>query len=88
MSYPYDKTYLEKIQERPEECDDIRKAYYVLRQKYAHDHNLGNSIDMTIKESFEVLGEAFELASITVDGITDEYHFMWDVIDALLPEKK
>ena len=31
-----------------------------------------------------MLGEAFELASYTVGGIMDAYHFLWDVVDALL----
>lgn len=89
MGYPYGKTYLEQIQERPHECKEIEQAFYVLRQKYAKDHKYSETIDLSLKENFEVLGEAFELASDTVGGIVDVYHFMWDVIEALLkPESK
>ena len=31
-----------------------------------------------------VLGEAFELASNTLENINDGYHFMWDVLLELL----
>lgn len=88
MGYPYDKTYLEQIQERPKECELIREAFYILRLKYLRDR--GQNIDtdeLSIKENFALLGEAFELASDVVDGITDAHHFMWDVLDALLPER-
>ena len=89
MGYPYGKTYLEQIQERPQECKEIEHAFYVLRLKYAKDHKYTDTIDLGLKENFQVLGEAFELASDTVGEIADVYHFMWDVIDALLnPEGK
>lgn len=88
MSYPYGKTYLEQIQASPEECRAIREAFYVLRQKYVKDHEgYSDSIDLSIKENFEVLGEAFELVSGTVGDIVDVHHFLWDVLDELVPEK-
>lgn len=87
MGYPYGKTYLEQIQENHQECEEIKQAFYVLRQKYARDHKIGDSIELTIKQNFEVLGEAFELASETVGNITDAHHFLWDVVDELLTPK-
>lgn len=88
MGYPYDKTYLEQIQSSKKECKEIENAFYVLRQKYVRDHGYSDSIDLTIKENFEVLGEAFELASATVGDIVDGYHFMWDIIEELLTPKE
>lgn len=89
MGYPWDKTYLQQIHEHPKEMEEIRQAFYVLRQKYAKDHDgYSDSIDLSLMENFMVLGEAFELASGTVGDISDPWHFMWDVVDALLPEKE
>ena len=87
MGYPYDKTYLEQIQASKNECEDIRKAYYVLAHKYAKDNNM-DPIELDITESFKLLGEAFELESNVLDGCSDGYHFMWDILDALLTPKK
>ena len=89
MGYPYGETYLEQIQRSKRECEEIRQAFYVLRQKYVKDHDgYSDIVDLSIKENFEVLGEAFELASDAADGISDEYHFMWDILDALLTPKE
>lgn len=86
MGYPYGDTYLETIQKRPDECKAIRDAFYILRVKYVKDHGYSDTIDLTMEENFKVLGEAFEFASDTVGGIADVYHFMWDVLDELIPE--
>lgn len=85
MGYPYDKTYLEQILENIEECEDIRRVFYALRRKYIKD-NLegGDEFSLSIQENFRLLGEAFELESWTLDGISDKYHFIGDVLEALL----
>lgn len=89
MGYPWDKTYLEQIQENEKECKKIRGAFYVLRNKYVADSDkCQEAIELGIKENFAILGEAFELASDTVDGIPDAYHFLWDILDALLTPKQ
>lgn len=89
MSYPYDKTYLEQIQEHENECEEIEQAFKVLRQKFVKDSpDYTDSIELPISEQFRLLGEAFELASYTLDGVADEYHFMWDVLEALLTPKE
>lgn len=89
MSHPYDKTYLEQIQESKSECNEIEQAFKVLRQKFVKDSpDYTNSTELPISEQFRLLGEAFELASWTLDGIADEYHFMWDVVEALLTPKE
>lgn len=87
MGYPYDKTYLEQIQENKKECQAIINGYYLLRRKFINEHEeYSDDIDLDLKENFALLGEAFELASHTLDGITDKYHFMWDVLEKLLGE--
>lgn len=83
MGYPYGKTYLEQIKDDKKECEFIRSAFYVLRDKYCRE-NKTDSIALTMKEQFMILGEAFDLASFTLNDVNDEYHFMWDVIDELL----
>lgn len=88
MGYPYDKTYLEQIQDSKDECEDIKRAFHVLRLKYMKEHKINDVIALGIKENFEILGEAFELASQSLDGIIDLHHFMWDVEDALLTPKE
>lgn len=89
MSYPYDKTYLEQIQESKSECKEIEQAFKVLRHKFVKDSpDYTDSIELPISEQFRLLGEAFELASYTLDGVSDDYHFMWDVVDALLTPKE
>ena len=87
MGYPYDKTYLEQIQASKHEKEAIRNAFYVLRNKYIADHSDVDDISLSLKEEFTLLGEAFELESITLD-VPDVYHFMWDVLDELLPRSK
>lgn len=85
MSYPYGDTYLEQIQKNPNECKQIEQAFYVLRKKYIKDHpGYNDPIDLTLPEQFMLLGEAFELGSQTLNGVSDEYHFVWDIIEALL----
>lgn len=85
MGYPYDKRYIDQIRENKQECKDIKNAYYVLGSKYIKDHEgYSDPIDLSISESFAILGEAFELASETVDSITDVHHFMWDILEELL----
>lgn len=86
MSYPYDETYLEQIQKNKKECEDIRKAYYVLLDKYCHD-NLCHDIELTLPQMFSILAEAFEIRSSTLSGVNDLYHLMGDVIDELLGEE-
>ena len=80
MGYPYGDTYLEQIQKHKQECEDIRKAYYVLAHKYAKEKHI-DPIELTLTESFSLLGEAFELESVVL-------HFAWDVLDALLTPKE
>lgn len=87
MGYPYGDTYLEQIQKHKQECEDVRKAYYVLARRYAKEKHT-DPIDLTLQESFSLLGEAFELESVVLDGVADTYHFVWDVLDALLTPKK
>ena len=85
MGYPYGLTYLEQIKKRPQECEDIKQAFYVLRAKYVADSDkYADPIELSIKENFMLLGEAFELVSDTVRGIVDVHHFMWDILDELL----
>lgn len=85
MGYPFDKRYIDKIRESKRECEDITHAFNVLRQKYVNDTpGYTDIIDLSLKEQFALLGEAFELASSTLDGITDEWHFLWDVVEELL----
>lgn len=86
MGYPYGKTYLEQIQESERERSDIRKAYWILRNKYNKDHGNVFDYDLTLKDEFALLGEAFELCSEVVGDITDTHHFLWDILDELLPE--
>lgn len=88
MSYPYDKTYLEEIQENKTECGNIENAYHVLLRKYMEETCRDNVDEVSIKDKFMILGEAFEYASSTLDGVSDEYHFMYDVLDALLTPKE
>lgn len=84
MGYPYGKTYLEQIRENKKECELIEGAYYILINKLAEEKYGGDIDSLTLPERFAALGEAFKYASNVLDGITDDYHFMWDVLDALL----
>lgn len=88
MGYPWGKTYLEQIQERKEECEHIAQAYYVLERKYLREHNKADDVEISLSEMFSILGEAFEHESSVLSGVNDLYHFMWDVIDALLTTKE
>lgn len=84
MGYPFDKRYIDKIRESKYECEGIVNAFNVLRRKYVSDTPGYTDItDLSLKEQFMLLGEALELASSTLDGVTDEYHFLWDVLDEL-----
>lgn len=87
MGYPYDKTYLEKIQANSAEMEGIKTVYSALLRKYMQDNQVDSDIELTIIDLFTVLGQAFEYGSTTLEGIADPYHFMWDVIDELLPEE-
>ena len=86
MGYPYGDTYLETIRKNDKECQEIKSAFNVLKRKYIRESNgkFTDEIELSIKEQFEILGEAFELASWTLDGIADGYHFMQDVVERLL----
>lgn len=88
MSYPHGDTYLEQIQKSKYDCSHIREAYYVLLNKFMKDNGIPDDIDLTMSQRFAILGEAFENESVTLHGIPDEYHFMWDVLDALLTFKE
>ena len=88
MSYPYGEyTYLKEIQHNPNECEQIEQAFYTLRSKYARDH-LMDEIEVPLGEQFKLLAEAFEIKSYVLDSVTDEYHFMDDIIEALLTPTK
>lgn len=88
MGYPYDKRYIDKIRDNSDECRQIREAFYLLQEKYTKDNNIPSDIDLSLQEQFRLLGEAFELASVTLDGAVDVYHFMWDVLEELLEPKR
>ena len=88
MGYPYDKTYLQQIQESPKEMEVIRNAYWVLRSKYLADHPSEEGLSLSLATEFSLLGEAFELTSVVLEGCTDPYHFMWDILDELLKENE
>lgn len=62
----------------------------MLRRKYVNDTpGYTDIIDLSLKEQFMLLGEAIGLASSTLDSVTDEFHFMWDVLDELFtPNEK
>ena len=87
MGYPYGKTYLAEIQARSKECADVRTVFYALRAKYVKEHDAyEDDTELSIKENFALLGEAFEYGSEVAGLIDDPHHFMWDVLDALVPE--
>ena len=89
MSYPSDGIrYIDDIKSSPEECSDIITSFYTLREKYIKEHNhVSSEIDLTIPEQLSILGEAFEYGSYTLRGISDEYHFIEDILDELLRPK-
>lgn len=88
MGYPYEDSYLEQIQKNKDECKQIETAYAVLAHKYIKENNKSDYIDLSIKEMFAILGEAFEYASWTVGDISDQYHFMQDILEILLTPKE
>lgn len=85
MGYPYGDTYLKQIQKNKNECREIRDAYFVLLNKYCKDNHC-DDIELDLRQMFAILAEAFELESWTLNGVTDVYHFMGDVVEELLPE--
>lgn len=87
MGYPFEKRYIEQIKENPKECERIGVAYQTLKQKYLEEHG-EDMVSLPLSKDFEILGEAFQYASNILDGITDQYHFMGDVLDLLLTPTK
>lgn len=83
MGYPYGKTYLQQIIDRGEH-KKVLDVYHALTSKYIKEHDMNDAIDLSITEMFTLLGEAFEYGAYTLDGITDEYHFLSDVLWELL----
>lgn len=83
MGYPYDKSYYDQIVEN-KEYNKVYEAYNVLVGKYLDDHEIHDSIDLTIPEMFQILGEAFKYGAPTLEGISDEYHFMSDILYEIL----
>ena len=86
MSYPYNETYLEQIQKNKTECTKIKNAYGVLLNKYCKDNHLVDLNGVGVQKLFTILGEAIELEASAINGLSDNYHFMWDVLDALFGE--
>lgn len=84
MGYPYDKRYLQVIQENSNECELIESAYYVLLNKYMKEHQ-DDEPSLPIKMS--ILGEAMEYASITLDVVGADSRVMQDIILCLLHHK-
>ena len=86
MGYPYGETYLEQIQKDKDQCQAVLDTFYTLRNKLVRDNpeKYCDTIDLSIEENFRLLGEAFELSADSVRGITDGYHFMWDICYELL----
>lgn len=87
MGYPYGDTYLEQIQKSEYECKQITNAYWVLAHKYCKDQSK-DIVELSVQECFTILGEAIELESEVLCGVVDAYHFMWDVLAELFPEKR
>lgn len=91
MSYPQGKRFIQVIQASPDECQKIRDAFYLLRTKYIDDNpEYSGTIDLTLKEQFAILGEAFQLASTTLrdEARSDtEDHFIQDVLMYLVPDE-
>ncbi len=87
MGYPYDKRYIDKIRESDRECKAIREVFYAFRLKRAREKRC-DVIELSLPEQFKLLGEAFENASDTVGDISDQYHFVGDIIEELLTSDK
>lgn len=83
MSYPYDKSYYDQIVEK-KEYYRVYEAYQVLLGKYMAEHKINDPICLTIPEMFQILGEAFKYSAPTLEGISDEYHFVSDILYELL----
>lgn len=89
MGYPYGETYLERIQNDKKECERIKSAYLVLANRIAtEEHHSTDFRDLSVAEHFTALGEAFQYGSVVLDGVTDEYHFLDDVLEALLTPRE
>lgn len=88
MGYPYGERYLEQIQGSKTECERIKNAFYALRERYLEEHGYSDHIELTVPEQFEILGEAFAYGSNVISDISDEYHFIDDVVLALLTPKE
>lgn len=81
MGYPYDKRYLQSIQENSHECELIENAYHVLLSKYTREYQ-DEEPNLPIKMS--ILGEAMEYASTTLDVVGSDGRIMQDIILCLL----
>lgn len=89
MGYPYGQTYLEQIQDDKGERERIKDAYFVLVNRLAAEqYHAADFRELTVAEHFTALGEAFQYASSVLDGVTDGYHFLNDVLEALLTPKE
>lgn len=89
MGYPYGETYLERIQNDKGECERIKSAYLVLANRMAtEEHHSMDFHDLGVVELFTALGEAFQYGSSVLDGVMDEYHFLDDVLEALLTPRE
>lgn len=88
MGYPFDKTYLEQIQDSPDECEHIKEAYYVLLGKYMRENDISDDIDLNMSQRLAILGDAFDNESWTIRDISDSYHFMGDLLETLLTPKE
>lgn len=84
MSYPYDKRYLQIIQENSNECELIESAYYVLLNKYMKEHQ---DDEPSLPTRMSILGEAMEYASTTLDAIGSDSRVMQDIVLCLLHHK-
>lgn len=84
MGYPYDKRYLQIIQENSRECELIENAYHVLLSKYAREHQ---DEEPSLPIRMSILGEAMEYASTTLDVVGSDGRVMQDIIFCLLHHK-
>lgn len=84
MGYPYDKRYLQIIQENSNECELIESAYYVLLNKYMKEQQ---DDEPSLPTRMSILGEAMEYASTTLDVIGSDIRVMQDIVLCLLHHK-
>lgn len=84
MGYPYDKRYLQLIQENSNECELIENAYDVLLNKYLREHQ---DDDPSLPIRMSILGEAIEYASTTLGSVGSEIRVMQDILLCLLHHK-